>query len=46
MKRNQSLERRSREASSMEIGSTIGAAALIAVAGLVIMSIPDIKRYI
>ncbi len=46
MKRNQSLERRGKESSSVGFGSIVGMAALVAVAGLVIMSIPDIKRYI
>ena len=47
MKRSEALERRSsRRPSGMTIWSIIGGAALIAAAAAVIVSIPDIKRYI
>jgi hypothetical protein len=47
MKRNESLERR-REASStgMTMWTIVGGAALVVMAAAVIVSIPDIKRYI
>lgn len=46
MKQNQSLALRTKKSSGMGVGSIVGGAALLAVAALVIVSIPDIKRYI
>lgn len=46
MKLNQSLVRRERKSSGMSVWSIIGGVALVAVAAAVIVSIPDIKRYI
>ncbi len=46
MKPNQSLVQKGRRSSGMGIWSIIGGVALAAVAALVIVSIPDIKRYI
>ncbi len=46
MKPNQSLVQKGRKSSGMGIWSIIGGVALAAVAALVIVSIPDIKRYI
>ena len=45
MRRDQSLAKQNRKPTSM-IWSIVGGAALVAVAALVIVSIPDIKRYI
>ena len=48
MNRNQSLERRERRPSGMSGGiwSVVGGVALVAMAALVVVSLPDIKRYI
>ena len=46
MKPNQSLVQKGGRSSGMGIWSIIGGVALAAVAALVIVSIPDIKRYI
>ncbi len=46
MKRNQSLVRSERKSSGMGIWSIVGSVALMAAAALVVVSLPDIKRYI
>jgi hypothetical protein len=48
MKRSEALERRERErgSSGITIWSIVGGAMLVAAAAAVIVSIPDIKRYI
>jgi hypothetical protein len=46
MKKNQSLERRSRGSSGINLWSIVGGAALMVMAAAVIVSLPDIKRYI
>lgn len=47
MKRSEALQLRNRRPSSgVGVWSIIGGVALVAVAALVIVSIPDIKRYI
>lgn len=46
MKREQSLVRRERRSSGMSVWTIIGGVSLVAVAALVVMSYPDIKRYI
>ena len=46
MKRNESLQRRERSSSNVTIWSIVGGVALIAAAAAVIVSLPDIKRYI
>lgn len=46
MKRSESLERRGRKSSGVSVWSIIGGAALVVAAAAVIVSIPDIKRYI
>lgn len=46
MKNNQALEKRDRRTSDMGIWSIVGGIALLGVAALVIVSLPDIKRYI
>ena len=46
MKRNESLERRGKKSSDFGILSIVGGVALILVAATVIVSLPDIKRYI
>jgi hypothetical protein len=46
MKRSEALERRERRSSGMNIWSIVGGLALVAAAAAVIVSIPDIKRYI
>jgi hypothetical protein len=46
MKRSEALERRSRRSTGVSIWSIIGGAALVVAAAAVIVSIPDIKRYI
>lgn len=46
MNRNQALERRERSSSGVTIWSIVGGVALIAAAAAVIVSLPDIKRYI
>ncbi|HEV2914832.1 MAG TPA: hypothetical protein VGX92_16255 [Pyrinomonadaceae bacterium] len=46
MKRNESLVRRERGSSGVNLWSIIGGVALVAAAAAVIVSIPDIKRYI
>jgi hypothetical protein len=46
MKRNESLQRRERSSANVSIWSIVGGVALIAAAAAVIVSLPDIKRYI
>ena len=46
MRRSQSLERRERKSSSMNVWTIVGGLALVAAAAAVIVSLPDIKRYI
>jgi hypothetical protein len=46
MKRNQSLARRDSGSSGITLWSIVGGAALLVAAAAVIVSIPDIKRYI
>ena len=46
MGRNQALERRERRSGGMGLWSIIGGAALVIIAAGVIVSLPDIKRYI
>ena len=46
MKRNQSSVKKNSKSSGIGIWSIIGGVALVAVAAAVIVSIPDIKRYI
>lgn len=46
MKRSEALERRERRSSSVNIWSIFGGAALLVAAAAVIVSLPDIKRYI
>lgn len=46
MKQNQSLERRGRKSSGVSLWSIVGGAALVLAAAAVIVSLPDIKRYI
>ncbi len=46
MKRNQSLVRSGRRPAGMGLWTVIGGVALVAVAAVVIVTIPDIKRYI
>jgi hypothetical protein len=46
MRQNQSLERRERRPSGMNMWSIVGGVALVAMAAAVIVSLPDIKRYI
>jgi len=46
MKQNQSLERRGRRPSSTSMWSIVGGAALVLAAAAVVVSLPDIKRYI
>lgn len=46
MKPDQSLVQKGRRSSGMGISTIIGGGTLAAVAALVIVSIPDIKRYI
>ena len=47
MKREESLERRSeRRSSGLTLWSVIGGIAIVAAAAAVIVSLPDIKRYI
>lgn len=46
MKRSESLQRRERSSSHLNIWSIVGGVALIAAAAAVIVSLPDIKRYI
>ena len=46
MKQNQSLERRGRRSSGMNVWSIFGGAALVLAAAAVVVSLPDIKRYI
>lgn len=46
MSRGQALERRERRSSGMSFWSILGGAALVVIAAGVIVSIPDIKRYI
>ena len=46
MTRNKSLERRGKKSSDFRLLSIVGGVALIIVAATVIVSLPDIKRYI
>lgn len=46
MQQNQSLERRNRRPTGMNMWSIVGGAALLLAAAAVVMSLPDIKRYI
>jgi hypothetical protein len=46
MKRSQALERKERGTTGMNIWSLVGVAALVAAAAIVVVSLPDIKRYI
>ena len=46
MKRTESLERRERRSSGLNVWSILGGAVLVVAAAAVIVSIPDIKRYI
>ena len=46
MKWDQFLERRGRRHSSTSMWSIVGGAALVVMAAAVIVSLPDIKRYI
>jgi hypothetical protein len=45
MRRGESMERRERK-SSMNVWTIVGGLALVAAAAAVIVSLPDIKRYI
>lgn len=45
MKQNQSLALRSKKSSGAGVWSIVGGIALVAVAAGVVMSLPDIKRY-
>jgi hypothetical protein len=46
MRQNQSLARREHRSSGVTIWAIVGSAALALVAAAVIVSLPDIKRYI
>jgi hypothetical protein len=46
MKRNESLVRRESGSSGITVWSIVGGVALVAMAAAVIVSLPDIKRYI
>jgi len=46
MKQNQSLERRGSRPSGMSMWSFVGGAVLLLAAAAVVVSLPDIKRYI
>jgi hypothetical protein len=46
MKQNQSLERRDRRPTGVSAWSLIGGAALLLAAAAIVVSLPDIKRYI
>jgi hypothetical protein len=46
MKQNQALVRRGRKSSGVSLWSIVGSAALVLAAAAVIVSLPDIKRYI
>ena len=46
MRQNQSLERRVRRPSGLSVWSIVGSAALALAAAAVVVSLPDIKRYI
>jgi hypothetical protein len=46
MGQNQSLERRARRSSGVSLWSLVGGAALVLAAAAVVVSLPDIKRYI
>jgi hypothetical protein len=46
MKQNQSLERRGSRPSGISVWSIVGGAALVLAACAVVVSLPDIKRYI
>ncbi len=46
MKRNRVMVRRERSESDSGMWSIVGGAALLALAAAVVMSLPDIKRYI
>jgi hypothetical protein len=46
MKRQASLARRERKSSGVGLWSIVGSLAVLTVAAVVIVSIPDIKRYI
>ena len=46
MKRSDSLQRREKGSSSMNVWTIVGGLTLVAAAAVVVMSLPDIKRYI
>jgi hypothetical protein len=46
MRQNQSLEKRVRRSSGINLWSIVGSAALLLAAAAVVVSLPDIKRYI
>lgn len=46
MKQNQALVRRDRKSSGVSLWSIVGSAVLVLAAAAVIVSLPDIKRYI
>jgi hypothetical protein len=46
MKQSQSLERRDRRPTGLSLWSIVGGAALVLAAAAVVVSLPDIKRYI
>jgi hypothetical protein len=46
MRRSESLERREKGSSNMNVWAIVGGLALVAAAAAVIVSLPDIKRYI
>lgn len=45
-RRNESLDRRERKSPNMNVWTIVGGLALVAAAAAVIVSLPDIKRYI
>jgi len=46
MKRSDSLQKREKESCNMNTWAIVGGLALVAVAAVVVVSLPDIKRYI
>jgi len=46
MKRSDSLQKREKGSSSMNVWTIVGGLTLVAAAAVVVMSLPDIKRYI
>ncbi|MBA2732569.1 MAG: hypothetical protein H0U54_06720 [Acidobacteria bacterium] len=46
MKRSGSLQKREKESYNMNTWTIVGGLALVAVAAVVVVSLPDIKRYI